>query len=97
MNSWDENRACYGRFIGLIRGVNEGVPFASRIGLTDAPVVKIARRIGEGVPPGDAPINIDSYKPCSMVGRCVNRFNRNGHAGYYLSPNDPAQQRPPPA
>ena len=54
MNSWDENRACQGRFVGLIRGVGEGVPFASRIGLTDAPVVKIARRIGEGVPLGDA-------------------------------------------
>ncbi len=50
MNSWGENRACQGRFVGLIRGVDEGVPFASRIGLTDAPVVKIARRIGEGVP-----------------------------------------------
>ncbi len=68
MNSWDENRACYGRFVGLIRGVNEGVPFASRIGLIDAPVFKIARRIGEGVPPGD-PLGLTALAGKSTLNR----------------------------
>ncbi len=59
MNSWDENRACYGRFLGLIRGVSEGVPFASRLGLTDAPVVKSldasAREFPSATPRADSP------------------------------------------